>query len=505
MDADDANKYVFIGETGWELKWSESYLGFKLENSDQLNVRAIYNDTQEYPLGMRKWTIINDNCPSLPKNYLLLTSCGMENFTCNDGSCIPLGNRCDLIKHCYDNSDEMGCDRVQTYENAYSKGHAPMPKFSTEDTRTKVDIKITDLILKDINYLESSFLATFWLDMTWYDSRVTFAHLKKDQNILSDDESNKLWFPSLAFVPSPGIHRTKRDEGVVVSVLPDNYYMNFNLKDHHYQLESNGGFTPITASRFYSEKFSCKLDLEYFPFDMQICHLMLKVIRHQENFVKLYPICPWDIPLKEDLTVGEYRIYKLEGYQPSLESWKRNKTKIAIKIHIARFIWGRILTTYLPVIFLLAIVQMTFYFPEDNFQARITVSLSCLLILATLFGITSRSLPETTQITFLEIWMIMAVLMTFLEIVLHTAISYFKECERNKKRSVLVKINDVKVRAKECNLTIPFSTKLNCRLGQKVFPIAFLFGALLYVLAVLAHYMAKNHVPLTKDSACIEN
>ena len=505
MDADNAEKHIFIGETGWELRWSQSYLGFKLENSDQPNVIAIYNDTQEYPLGMRKWSIINDNCPTLPNNHLLFTSCGIEEFSCDDGSCIPLENRCDLIQDCYDNSDEMDCHQVQTYENAYSKGHAPMPKFSTKDTRTKVDVGITDLKIKDINYLESSFSATFWLSMTWYDSRVTFAHLKKEKNILSDKESNKLWIPSLAFVPSPGIHRTKRDEGLVVSVLPNNYKMNSNLKNHHNQLESSGEYTPITAIRFYSEKFSCKLDLHYFPFDTQICHVMLRVIKHQDNFVKLHPICPWELPLNEELTVGEYRIYKLEGYQPSLESWERNKTKIAIKIHIDRFIWGRILTTYLPIIFLLAIVQMTFYFPEDNFQARITVSLSCLLILATLFGITSTSLPETTQITFMEIWMILAVLMTFLEIVLHTAISYFKECERNKKRSVLVKINDMKVRAKECNLIIPFSTKLNVLLGQKVFPMFFLLGALLYVLAVLAHYMAKNHVPLMKDSDCIEN
>jgi hypothetical protein len=46
MHADNADKHVFIGETGWELKWSQAYLGFKLENSNQPNVRAIYNDTQ---------------------------------------------------------------------------------------------------------------------------------------------------------------------------------------------------------------------------------------------------------------------------------------------------------------------------------------------------------------------------------------------------------------------------------------------------------------------------
>ena len=41
-------------------------------------------------------------------------------------------------------------------------------------------------------------------------------------------------------------------------------------------------------------------------------------------------------------------------------------------------------TTYLPTFCLLILVQMTFYFPEDNFQVRATVALSCLLILSSM-------------------------------------------------------------------------------------------------------------------------
>ena len=91
MHSDNEKGYIFTGETGWEIRWSKLYLGYKLENPDLPNVTAIYNDTQEYPLGVRKWTIINDNCPSLPSKYLLFTSCTIEKFTCRDGSCIPLG------------------------------------------------------------------------------------------------------------------------------------------------------------------------------------------------------------------------------------------------------------------------------------------------------------------------------------------------------------------------------------------------------------------------------
>ena len=113
---------------------------------------------------------------------------------------------------------------------------------------------------------------------------------------------------------------------------------------------------------------------------------ILGVIKEQEKSIQLYPNCPWEIPLDHDITVGEYRITKLEAFQPSF----RNKTQISVKIHITRFIWGKITTAYLPTIFLLIIVHLTFYFPEDNFQVRITISLSCMMILTFLFGTVER-------------------------------------------------------------------------------------------------------------------
>ena len=137
-----SKKHEFIGEYGWLLRWSESDSGFKLENSKMKNVIGniiptyllshlnnlayvffseigIYNDTQEYPMGWRKWIIINDNCPDLDKQYLLFSSCSLGEFTCDDGSCIDQKYRCDIVKHCRDNSDEKNCDKVQIVAGTY--------------------------------------------------------------------------------------------------------------------------------------------------------------------------------------------------------------------------------------------------------------------------------------------------------------------------------------------------------------------------------------------------
>ena len=123
-------------------------------------------------------------------------------------------------------------------------------------------------------------------------------------------------------------------------------------------------YSQIHAKRLYNEMFTCNFNLKMFPFDSQVCTLSFVLDETQKESVQLSPNCPWEIPLKEEITVGEYRVTNMVGYQPI----EQNRTKIIIMIYITRSFWGTFTTTYLPTFCLLILVQMTFYFPEDNFQ-----------------------------------------------------------------------------------------------------------------------------------------
>ena len=41
------------------------------------------------------------------------TACSSEEFTCTDGTCVPLHFRCDLKADCLDRSDEEDCRKVK--------------------------------------------------------------------------------------------------------------------------------------------------------------------------------------------------------------------------------------------------------------------------------------------------------------------------------------------------------------------------------------------------------
>ena len=77
------------------------------------------------PLGLKKWIIINDNCPGNGEHFLTFSSCSKSEFTCQDGSCVPLIHRCDQIKHCPDNHDELYCHRVEVDTKSYNKNIPP--------------------------------------------------------------------------------------------------------------------------------------------------------------------------------------------------------------------------------------------------------------------------------------------------------------------------------------------------------------------------------------------
>ena len=39
-------------------------------------------------------------------------TCSPEQFTCQEGQCIPSNYRCDRVKDCVDNSDENNCSKT---------------------------------------------------------------------------------------------------------------------------------------------------------------------------------------------------------------------------------------------------------------------------------------------------------------------------------------------------------------------------------------------------------
>ena len=97
-----------------------------------------------------------------------------------------------------------------------------------------------------------------------------------------------------------------------------------------------------------------------------------------------------------------------------------------MKIVLKRRLMNELLTTYLPTILILIIVYITNYFKTFFFEAVVTVNLTALLVLTTLFISVSGSLPATAYVKMVDLWLIFAQMIPFFEVLLHTAMDMMR-------------------------------------------------------------------------------
>ena len=98
-----------------------------------------------------------------------------------------------------------------------------------------------------------------------------------------------------------------------------------------------------------------------------------------------------------------------------------------MKIVIKRVMMNEILTTYLPTTLLMIIVYTTPFFKAKNFETSLSVNLSVMFVMTTLFVSVMEKLPQTSYVRMVDIWLIFGQLLPFLQVVLTT----FKEACRD--------------------------------------------------------------------------
>ena len=84
------------------------------------------------------------------------------------------------------------------------------------------------------------------------------------------------------------------------------------------------------------------------------------------------------------------------------------------------------MTTFLPSLLLISMAYATTFFKPFYFEAAVTVNLTVMLVLTTLFISVINKLPPTSYIKWTEIWLIFAQLVPFAQVILLTMLEVFR-------------------------------------------------------------------------------
>ena len=92
---------------------------------------------------------------------------------------------------------------------------------------------------------------------------------------------------------------------------------------------------------------------------------------------------------------------------------------------------NEVLTTYLPTSLLVVISYSTMFFSEEHFEANLTVNLSVMFVMTTLFVSVMEKLPQTSYIRLIDIWLIFGQLFPFIQVIFVTILESLTKMQQN--------------------------------------------------------------------------
>ena len=100
---------------------------------------------------------------------------------------------------------------------------------------------------------------------------------------------------------------------------------------------------------------------------------------------------------------------------------------VRMTIVLKRKIMNEMMVTYLPSVLLMMITYATTFFKPYFFEAALSVNLTTMLVMTTIFMTVMQMLPATAYVKMIDIFLIFGQLYPFSEVVLLTTMEYLRE------------------------------------------------------------------------------
>ena len=239
-------------------------------------------------LGKHSWNISGDSeeCHS-GKAYtteLKLTGCAEGEFTCDDGQCIKMEERCDQVTDCRDESDENGC-KIIIFKNNYNKNIPPIGKRqATGEGAIPVNVSISITLMKvvEIEEVDHSIHLQFQIRLQWKDNRMKYQNLKKKTslNALTDEDIRAIWLPLIVYDNTDQKEVTRLGEYgngewiTRVTVTREGNFIRSSIEEVDEAEIFEGDENRLTMNQTYTWEFQCQYELQRYPFDTQVRNLL---------------------------------------------------------------------------------------------------------------------------------------------------------------------------------------------------------------------------------------
>ena len=126
-------------------------------------------------------------------------------------------------------------------------------------------------------------------------------------------------------------------------------------------------------------------------------------------------------------------IFRLIDWSLDNKILRTGKQGISMVVVLKRKITSEMMTTYFPSLLLTAITFATTFFKPFFFELALSVNLTTMLVMTTIFISKMEGLPPTSDIKMIDIWLVLCQIFPFAEVVLITAMEYYRKDQEGDK------------------------------------------------------------------------
>ena len=233
--------------------------------------------------------------------------------------------------------------------------------------------------------------------LRWLDPRIEyFQNLKPEfrGNIIHQKSSEPgtdslfdlhIWFPPLMFSNTVQPKSIKLEDNSILGVLRTGNGTPAEIGHLHEALHYKSEENQLEMRTTVVSAFKCNFKLVYYPFDVQVCYVEIKVPEELQSRVNL------TIGLLKSLS-GRPAPTEFDVRGMEIRSIEEDRVRLCITLKRNYGIY--FLNLFIPTLCLISAATVTLYVDKCHFEINVQVALTSTLVMYTLFSTVSDKLPD---------------------------------------------------------------------------------------------------------------
>ncbi|CAG9830332.1 unnamed protein product [Diabrotica balteata] len=254
----------------------------------------------------------------------------------------------------------------------------------------EVDFSIRVMDINSINVEDMDFRMDMFLKQEWQDARIKIPEemfdYGDDSVTLPSQFFENLWQPDLYFLNSKVVEIATLTHKFSSVTLFKNKTIRYAARMH-----------AIVA---------CQMEFYHYPMDTQICPIAVESFSYNANKMLL----KWHgagVTIIPELKLLQYNILPLileETYAYTVEK-NGNFSRLLVYFRFERQIGHHLIQTFAPSTLVVVLSWFSFWLDLDAIPARVTLLVTCLLTLVTMFTGLRSDIPAVAYVKALDLWM----------------------------------------------------------------------------------------------------